>query len=193
MQRRRFVTSAIAMAGAALSGEGRAMVQTTQEFYQLRKYTLTTGPQLALTQSYFEHALIPALNQMSIGPVGAFKVDIGPETPTYYLLIPASSVETLAVLRLVWRQTLSSAKQLRRSGKRLLRRPRLCGWRRRYCLRLRAGQSWLRRKQKSEFSSSELTRARRMRRIFGKSRCSTRQRLRSLSGLAWLRCFLETR
>lgn len=74
------------------------MVQTTQEYYQLRKYSLTTGPQLALTQSYFEHALIPALNQMSIGPVGAFKLDIGPETPTYYLLIPAASVETLATL-----------------------------------------------------------------------------------------------
>jgi hypothetical protein len=86
------------MAGAALSGEGRAMVQTTQEYYQLRKYTLTTGPQLALTQNYFEHALIPALNQMSIGPVGAFKVDIGPQTPTYYLLMPAASLETLATL-----------------------------------------------------------------------------------------------
>lgn len=98
MQRRTFVTSAIAMAGAALSGEGRAMVQTTQEYYQLRKYTLTTGPQLALTQNYFEHALIPALNQMSIGPVGAFKLDIGPQTPTYYLLIPATSMETLATL-----------------------------------------------------------------------------------------------
>jgi hypothetical protein len=86
------------MAGAALSGEGRAMVQATQEFYQLRKYTLATGPQLALTQNYFEHALIPALNQMSIGPVGAFKLDIGPETPAYYLLIPAPSVEALAML-----------------------------------------------------------------------------------------------
>jgi len=98
LERRSFVTSAIAMAGAALSGEGRAMVQATQEFYQLRKYTLTTGPQLALTQTYFEHALLPALNQMSIGPVGAFKLDIGPQTPTYYLLIPAPSVETLAML-----------------------------------------------------------------------------------------------
>src|ERR1700678_1677675 len=86
------------MAGAALSGEGRAMVQTTQEYYQLRKYTLTTGPQLALTQNYFEHALIPALNRLSITPVGAFKLDIGPETPTYYLLIPATSVEALVTL-----------------------------------------------------------------------------------------------
>src|SRR3984885_15589402 len=87
------------MAGVALSGrEGRAMAPGPQEYYQLRKYTLTTGPQLALTQNYFEHALIPALNQMSIGPVGAFKLDIGTETPTYYVVIPATSVETLAML-----------------------------------------------------------------------------------------------
>ncbi len=99
MERREFVTSAIAMAGAALSGgEGRAMAQSAQEFYQLRRYTLQTGPQLALTQNYFEHALIPALNRMTISPVGAFRLDIGPETPTYYLLIPATSVETLVTL-----------------------------------------------------------------------------------------------
>jgi hypothetical protein len=87
------------MAGAALSGgEGRALAQAPQEFYQLRKYTLHTGPQLSLTQNYFEHALIPALNRMTMSQVGAFKLDIGPETPTYYLLIPATSVEALAIL-----------------------------------------------------------------------------------------------
>src|SRR6201994_1793294 len=87
------------MAGAALSGgEGRGLAQTSQEFYQLRKYTLRNGSQLALTQSYFEHALIPALNRMSMNPVGAFKLDIGPETPTYYLLIPSTSVEALAIV-----------------------------------------------------------------------------------------------
>jgi hypothetical protein len=99
VERREFVTSAIAMAGAALGGgEGRALAQTSQEFYQLRKYTLRNGSQPALTQSYFEHALIPALNRMSMNPVGAFKLDIGPETPTYYLLVPATSVEALAML-----------------------------------------------------------------------------------------------
>ena len=98
MERRDFVTSAIAMAGAALSGEGRAQTRPSGEFYLLRKYSLQTGPQLKLTQDYFEHALIPALNRMAITPVGAFKLDIGPETPTYYLLIPANSLETLATL-----------------------------------------------------------------------------------------------
>lgn len=98
MERRDFVTSAIAMAGAALSGgEGHTMTQP-QEFYQLRKYALRTGPQLALTQTYFEHALIPALNRIGITPVGAFKLDVGPETPAYYLLIPSTSVEALVTL-----------------------------------------------------------------------------------------------
>jgi hypothetical protein len=99
LERREFVTSAIAMAGVALSPrEGRASAPSAREFYQLRKYALQTGSQLALTQNYFEHALIPALNRMAMSPVGAFKLDIGPETPAYYLLIPASSVEALVTL-----------------------------------------------------------------------------------------------
>ncbi|SEG68764.1 NIPSNAP protein [Bryocella elongata] len=69
-----------------------------REFYQLRTYTLRTGPQLALMQEYLEKALIPALNKLKIGPVGAFKLDIGPETPTYYVLLPSSSAETLVML-----------------------------------------------------------------------------------------------
>jgi hypothetical protein len=69
-----------------------------QEFYQLRKYTLRNGPQLTLTQGYFERALIPALNRMGMSPVGAFKLDVGPETPTYYALIPAASAEALVTL-----------------------------------------------------------------------------------------------
>ena len=103
LERREFVTSAIAVAGVALTmsgGEGQAMAPPAREFYQLRKYALQTGPQLVLTQNYFERALIPALNRMEMAPVGAFKLDIGPETPTYYLLIPASSVEALVTLDL---------------------------------------------------------------------------------------------
>jgi hypothetical protein len=87
------------MTGMAMSGPGAwASATSPREFYQLRKYALQTGPQLALTQNYFEHALMPALNRMAMAPVGAFKLDIGPEAPAYYLLIPATSIEALVML-----------------------------------------------------------------------------------------------
>src|SRR5579864_7908894 len=100
VERREFVKSAVVAAGvgAAFGGEAKAMAETQQEYYQLRKYTLRNGPQLALTQGYLERALIPALNRMEMGPVGAFKLDIGPETPTYYVLIPSKSAEALVTL-----------------------------------------------------------------------------------------------
>ena len=101
MERRVFVKSALASASAAalsIDGQAQAPTQPSREFYQLRKYTLRNGPQLALSQGYFEHALIPALNRLQISGVGAFKLDIGPETPTYYVLIPSTSAETLITL-----------------------------------------------------------------------------------------------
>ena len=48
----------------------------------------------------FSGALFPALARLGLGPIGALKLDIGPETPAYYLLIPGTSVETLAMLDL---------------------------------------------------------------------------------------------
>lgn len=104
MKRRQFVKSALLTAaiapGAAFGAEpsGSAPPETSQEFYQLRKYSLRKGPQLGLIQDYFEKALIPALNRLGIKTVGAFKLDIGPETPTCYLLIPSTSAQTLVGL-----------------------------------------------------------------------------------------------
>jgi hypothetical protein len=72
----------------------------TREFYQLRHYTLRNGPQTKLAQDYFQHALIPALNRMGIPQVGAFKLDIGPDTPSFYVLIPSTSAEKLLTLDL---------------------------------------------------------------------------------------------
>jgi hypothetical protein len=104
VERREFVKSALVTAGMASGAafgaepDGKIVAEVRQEFYQLRIYTLRTGPQLALTQGYFEKALIPALNRLEMAPVGAFKLDIGPETPTYYVLVPATSAETLVAL-----------------------------------------------------------------------------------------------
>ena len=102
MQRRHFLAASIA--ASTLAAAGDTIAQPTAgpryEYYQLRRYNLISGPQLKLTESYFSSALIPALARRGFGPVGAFKLDIGPETPAYYLLIPGPSVEPLVELDL---------------------------------------------------------------------------------------------
>jgi hypothetical protein len=102
MERRHFLAASLATSAFALAGDVAAQAPTApaREFYQLRRYSLKSGPQLKLTESYFGDALIPALARLGLGPVGAFKLDIGPETPSYYLLIPGSSVAAQAELDL---------------------------------------------------------------------------------------------
>lgn len=101
MERRQFVKSALATAGIAsgttfgATPDAKALPHKGHEFYELRTYTLQTGPQLSLMQRYLETALIPALNQMHMAPVGVFRLDVGPQIPTYYVLIPSPSLEAL--------------------------------------------------------------------------------------------------
>lgn len=84
----------------ALSRESEAQsaMPTSREFYHLRRYQLHSGPQTALAETYFHESLLPALGRMGFGPVGAFKLDFGSETPAYFALIPGSSLEALAML-----------------------------------------------------------------------------------------------
>ena len=107
MKRRQFLAASVAASAATLirnaaaqTPAGPSSATPPREFYQIRRYSLKSGPQLALTESYFGDALIPALTRMGMGPIGAFKLDIGPETPAYYLLIPGSSIEAHANLDL---------------------------------------------------------------------------------------------
>ena len=100
MERRQFLAASIATSAAALSGNAAAQPPAPREFYQLRRYNLVSGPQLKLTEDYLGDALIPALGRMGIGPAGAFKLDIGQDTPAYYVLIPGPSVGALAALDL---------------------------------------------------------------------------------------------
>src|SRR5271154_2282982 len=109
MERREFLTTSVAASALALANQSSARAQASasagkaREYYEIRKYHLQSGPQIKLTDSYISDALIPALNRMGIAPVGAFHLDIGPETPTVYLLLPCSKLETLvsAELQLV--------------------------------------------------------------------------------------------
>ena len=87
MERRQFLAASLATSAFALAHDAAAQAPAApaREFYQMRRYSLKSGPQLKLTESYFGDALIPALARLGLGPVGAFKLDIGPETPAYYM------------------------------------------------------------------------------------------------------------
>lgn len=101
MERRRFLTSSLAASALAFAGSSNAQTPAgaPREYYQLRKYHLQSG-QTKLTDSYLSGAFIPALNRLGISPVGAFNLTLGPETPTLYVLIPSTSLETLVGLEL---------------------------------------------------------------------------------------------
>ncbi len=66
-----------------------------REYYVLRRYQLQNGPQQKLTEGFLAEALIPGLNRIGISPVGVFRVSIGPESPTFYVLISSTSAESL--------------------------------------------------------------------------------------------------
>jgi hypothetical protein len=103
MDRRQFLAASIAASAFAVAGDSGAETSSTRtgEFYQIRCYALLNGPQTKLTESYFSDALIPALARLGMGPIGAFRLDIGPQTPTFYLLIPGASADKLAGLDLL--------------------------------------------------------------------------------------------
>ncbi len=102
MERRDFLAASIVTSAAAITGNAAAQIlsSSAREFYHLRRYSLKSGPQLKLTESFLGDALIPALTRLGMGPVGAFSLTIGPETPAYYVLIPGSSLEVHAELNL---------------------------------------------------------------------------------------------
>lgn len=102
MQRRHFLAASLASSAVALARKANAQAAAshTREFYQIRRYSLQSGPQTGLTDHYIGEALIPALTRRGMGPVGAFHLDFGPETPITYVLIPGPSVGALATIDL---------------------------------------------------------------------------------------------
>ena len=100
MKRRQFLAASLATSALGLAGKAPAQPAAAREFYSIRRYNLVSGPQLALTENYFSGALIPALARMGMGPVAALKLDIGEQTPAYYLIVPGPSADALATLDL---------------------------------------------------------------------------------------------
>jgi len=103
MKRRSFLVSSVAASAYALGsstsdlrgGESSADSAST-EYYVLRRYHLNSGPQEKLTDDFLKDALVPALNRLGIKPVGVFGAEIGPESPSVYVLMPSESLESLA-------------------------------------------------------------------------------------------------
>jgi NIPSNAP len=104
MDRRKFLSASLAASAAAVAPIQSGRPQENQmhanprDFYLLRRYNLQTGPQTALVEKFFSDALIPALMRRNIGSVGAFRLDVGPETPAFYLLIPTRTTSQAAML-----------------------------------------------------------------------------------------------
>jgi NIPSNAP len=100
LQRRHFLTTSLAAAAATIAPSNLEAQAKPREYYELRKYQMVSGTEGKLLQSYLADALIPALNRMGFSPIGAFNLDIGPQTPALYLLIPSTSVESLVTTEL---------------------------------------------------------------------------------------------
>lgn len=101
MERRDFLAGTLAATALAAVPEAGAQTQDNvskqREYYQIRRYFMQSGSQTSMTEKYISEALIPALAGKG-GPVGAFRLDIGPETPTFYVVIPVASAASAASL-----------------------------------------------------------------------------------------------
>ena len=93
MDRRKFIATSFATGAVAVAQTPgtQANPGKAREYYHLRRYTMQTGSQTAMTEKYISEALMPALARRGSSPVGAFRLDIGPETPTFYVLIPVTA------------------------------------------------------------------------------------------------------
>lgn len=101
MDRRKFIAASLASSTIALAQKSDTEANRgARQFYQLRRYALQSGPQTAMTEKYISEALIPALARRGSNQVGAFRLEIGPETPIFYVLIPFESPVSAATLEL---------------------------------------------------------------------------------------------
>jgi hypothetical protein len=100
MNRREFIGAAGAAAlAAAAEEESLAQDGPKPEFYELRTYKLRRGPAAGRFDTYVRDAWMPAMKRLGIGPIGAFNVMIGPDTPAHYRLIPYKSLDELYTSR----------------------------------------------------------------------------------------------
>ncbi len=96
MQRRQFLASSLAVSAAA--GAGYAAEPGSngpRDYYELRLYHMRRGPQVRRMETFLREAAISAWNRLGVGPVGVFNVVIGPENPTFYVLLRHKDPESV--------------------------------------------------------------------------------------------------
>jgi len=97
MNRRDFLASSIAAAGAsAMGGDASAQAPSKPmpQYYELRQYHLRM-PMRQDFSDYLKTVSVPALNRAGISPVGVFSVGFGPDTPTFWMLLPHKDAESV--------------------------------------------------------------------------------------------------
>ena len=99
MNRRHFLTSSLAAGVGAIGA--RAGAQTTDkpmpEFYELRQYHL----RVTMRQRFSDHLkdeALPAFGRAGVGPIGVFTVAFGPDSPTFWMLIPHKTLDSVVAL-----------------------------------------------------------------------------------------------
>jgi len=104
MKRRAFLAASTAASlgtSGALSTASRAEAAEAAGkplVLELRRYRLRNGALGARFAAYAKDALVPALGRAGIGPVGAWNVALGPESPTVHLLLPHSDAASVVTL-----------------------------------------------------------------------------------------------
>jgi hypothetical protein len=100
MKRRAFLKSSIAtglIGSPAVAAMAAPDAPKSREYYELRTYTLKPAKKPML-DDYFSKALLPALQQAGVGPVGVFSENLGPDLLAMHVLIVAKSADDLARL-----------------------------------------------------------------------------------------------
>jgi hypothetical protein len=100
MKRSAFLKSSLAAAGltsaatAAHAAPGAANSEpVTQEYIEVRKYSLTGPEKLPLLESYLRDAAIPALNRLGVKAVGVFHLEKSEQKPVVFVVLLHRTLE----------------------------------------------------------------------------------------------------
>lgn len=101
MKRRSFIKStvvsgsvaSVAPLGVFAAGNINEQKKASQEFYELRVYTLKNQAQQQLVEDYWKTAAIPALNRLGSKNIGVFTEQKPAEQTKLFVIIPFNSVD----------------------------------------------------------------------------------------------------